>query len=87
MNTILKLGADWCASCRALKPVFSQLGNVDNVEIKDVNVDEDPELAAKYNVSSLPTIIFLKDEKILSLHKGSISLPSLKNKIKEYYGQ
>ena len=86
MNEIKIFKAPWCSSCRALIPVFTQLGKVENVEIVEINVDENPEEAAKYNISSLPTIIFLKDDRILSLHKGSISLPQIKNKIKEIYG-
>lgn len=51
--------ADWCAPCRALGPHVDDLAADSNVF--KVNVDESPELAARYGVRSIPTVVFFRD--------------------------
>jgi len=53
--------AAWCGPCKMLLPVIEELaGEVTDAKICKVNVDEEPELAAKYNVMSIPTLIVFK---------------------------
>lgn len=51
--------ADWCAPCRALGPHVDDLAADSNVY--KVNVDESPELAARFGVRSIPTVVFFRD--------------------------
>lgn len=56
--------AEWCGPCKMLGPVIEELANeVPDVKICKVNVDEQPELAVKYSVMSIPTMIVFKDGK------------------------
>ena len=56
--------ANWCAPCKALIPVLEEVdGIATGCLISKVDVDKEPELATKYNVMSIPTIIFFKNSK------------------------
>jgi thioredoxin 1 len=57
--------AEWCGPCRMLGPVLDKVAEVigDDAIIAKVNVDESPQLAAQYSVSSIPAIFILKDGK------------------------
>lgn len=66
--------AAWCGPCQMLMPVIEELaGEVTNAKICKINVDEQPELAAKYNVMSIPTLVVVKDGKVVSSSVGSKS--------------
>mmetsp|Transcript_18590 Transcript_18590/g.26163 ORF Transcript_18590/g.26163 Transcript_18590/m.26163 type:complete len:170 (+) Transcript_18590:108-617(+) len=57
---IIDFSATWCGPCKLISPKFRELSeSIDAVFIK-VDVDENPETAAKYSVSSMPTFIFIK---------------------------
>ena len=54
--------AEWCGPCRMLLPTIEELaGEVTHAKICKVNVDEQPELAARYKVMTIPTLIVFKD--------------------------
>ena len=55
--------ASWCSPCKMLSPVIEQLGTQyeGRAVIGKVNVDEEPALAARYGVMTIPTVVFFKD--------------------------
>lgn len=55
--------ADWCGPCRMMSPVIDEIAEElqDSVKVGKVNVDENQELAIKYDVMSIPTIIIFKN--------------------------
>lgn len=55
--------ADWCGPCKMLAPVIEGLGDEyeGKVVVGKINVDEEQELAIRYGVMSIPTVIFFKD--------------------------
>lgn len=55
--------APWCGPCKMQTPILEQVASAvgDKAVIAKVNVDESPELAAKYGIRSIPTLILLKD--------------------------
>ena len=59
--------ATWCMPCQMLAPVLSQIAeeNKDKVKVGKINVDEQNELAMKYEISSIPTIKIFKDGKVV----------------------
>ena len=65
--------APWCGPCRMVSPVVEEIAgeHADRVKVGKVNVDEEPELAAKYGVMSIPTLIVVKDGKIVSTSVGA----------------
>ena len=53
--------ADWCGPCKMMSPVIDQMAEEnESVKFGKINVDENPDLAEKYNVMSIPTIIVFK---------------------------
>ena len=58
--------AEWCGPCRAIAPVLEELARASGgrVTLAKVNVDENPSLAARYGIRSIPTILFVKDGKV-----------------------
>jgi len=60
--------APWCGPCRMVGPVLEKLAadHPDAVSVIKVNVDENPELAARYTVMSIPTVILFKGSEVKS---------------------
>ncbi len=54
--------ASWCGPCKMLMPVIEELAaELSDVKVCKVNVDDQPALAARYNVMSIPTLVVIKD--------------------------
>jgi thioredoxin 1 len=62
---IVDFWAEWCGPCHAVSPVLEQIAQEreGELEIAKVNIDEQPALAQRYGVMSIPTIILFKDGK------------------------
>ena len=58
--------ATWCGPCKMIAPIISEISEEFNnrVKVGKVNVDEEKELAIKYGISSIPTLVIFKDGKI-----------------------
>lgn len=70
---LLDFWAAWCGPCRMLSPVVEQIA-LENPHIKvgTVNVDEEPELAAQFQVMSIPSLFVIRDGKIVNQSLGVI---------------
>jgi len=75
--------AEWCGPCRAVSPVVEQLSKEygDKVNFVKVNVDDNNELAKKYNVFSIPTLAIFKDGEVVSQQSGAATKESFKTMI------
>lgn len=71
--------AEWCMPCRMLSPVIEQIaGQYDGrVKVAKVNVDSCPELAARYGIQSIPTVLIFKNGEVSSREIGLRSFESL----------
>ena len=68
---LIDFSATWCGPCRMVGPVVDQLSNeMKDVEFFNVDVDDDPELAEKFGIQSIPALILLKDGKEVSRSVG-----------------
>ena len=66
--------ATWCGPCRMMSPVLEELSSEQTaVKICKVNVDENPELAEKYGIMSIPCFILFKDGKVAKQQIGATS--------------
>ena len=75
--------AEWCGPCRAIGPVLEDLARSSNgtVTLAKVNVDENPGLAARYGIRSIPTILFVKDGKVRDQVVGAVPKPHIQAKL------
>ena len=74
--------ASWCAPCRMLAPILSEIADEGNVKVGKINVDEEGELAIKYNVMSIPMVLLFKNGEIVKKSVGYMT----KEELKEEFG-
>lgn len=73
--------ANWCGPCKMLSPILETL--TDRIKIVKVDVDQCPELAQKYGVMSIPTLILIKKGETISQNIGFMQEEELINWIEE----
>lgn len=80
---IVDFYADWCGPCKMMAPVIEELAKEYSGKIKigKLNVDENPKLAQKYKVMSIPTILFIKDSNVIDTIVGAVPKDTLIEKI------
>ena len=79
----MKFYSPCCGQCKVVAREFKD--NPINVPIENINVVEEPEIADKYNVKGLPTILLLNDkEEVLETWHGIVKSEVINSKIKEY---
>ncbi len=75
--------ASWCGPCRMLAPVIEEIAEeADGFAVGKVNVDDEPELARRYGIMSIPTLIVFKDGEVLSKSTGVMPKASILKMIK-----
>jgi thioredoxin 1 len=71
-KVLLDFYADWCGPCRMVSPLVDQIAE-ENPQylICKINVDEEPELAQAFEVSSIPTLVVMKNGSVVSRSMGA----------------
>lgn len=65
---ILKFQADWCQPCKMLTNILNNIKT--DVEIEVIDIDQNPEMAKKYNIRGVPTLVKLNGETVVSQSVG-----------------
>ena len=83
-TTIVDFYADWCGPCKMMTPIIDKLAeeNAETIKVGKVNVDESQELAIKYNIMSIPTILVFKSGNISKTFIGVTSKQEIEEAIK-----
>lgn len=78
VTALVDFYADWCGPCKMLAPLIEELaGELTDVKVGKVNVDENPDLAAEFGVMSIPTVVVLRDGKEVQRTVGFTSKAKL----------
>lgn len=83
---VVKFGATWCGPCRAVDKELAALSGQlpADVEVLSIDVDDNPELAERYQISSIPKLMLVRDGKILAEQIGGMSGKQIQNWIAEF---
>ena len=69
---LLDFFAVWCGPCKMIAPVLDEIAEErEDIKVCKINVDEEPELAAKYQVMSIPTLFVIKDGQVVNQSLGA----------------
>lgn len=78
MKEVLKFSAAWCGPCQALSMTIKSQDDW-GVNIKEVDIDDNLDLAAQYSIRSVPTLVMLEDGKEVSRKSGALNAKQLKD--------
>ena len=78
--------AEWCGPCKMIAPVLDELSGemAGQLKIAKVNVDENRDLAAQFNIRSIPTLLILKDGQVKGQMIGAMNKSMLKERLGAY---
>lgn len=69
---LLDFYADWCGPCRMLAPMIDQIANErEDIVVAKINVDEEQELASEFGIFSIPSLVVMKNGKIVDQSVGA----------------
>ena len=80
---VVDFWAPWCGPCRAIAPAIDELSKEyeGKAVIGKLNVDENPETCEKFRITTIPTILFIKNGTLLDRQVGAVSKSALTSKI------
>lgn len=71
-TVLLDFWAPWCIPCRMVGPILEEIAKErSDIKVGKINVDEEPELAGQFQVMSIPTLLVMKDGKIMNRSVGA----------------
>jgi thioredoxin 1 len=87
-TVLVDFSAEWCGPCKAMMPVLQRVSSEygDRLDIYTVDIDKQPELAAKHGVMSVPTFLIYHDGRQVDRMVGAVSEKDLKKKFEAYVG-
>lgn len=78
--------AEWCGPCRIVAPIVEQLADeyADRVKVGKLDVDQNPQIAQRFNIRSIPSILFFRDGELVDTVVGALPKANLERKIQEH---
>lgn len=82
---LLDFWATWCGPCRMLSPIIEEVANDfdGKVKVGKVNVDEEQELALTFEIASIPTVVVIKDGRIINRAVGFMPKSKIENMLND----
>lgn len=83
---LLDFWADWCPPCKMVKPIIESLAEEykDKIKVAKVDVDAEKELAERFNISSIPTMIVFNNGEMVKQQVGAIPKPAIIKLFEEF---
>ncbi|MDH4127934.1 MAG: thioredoxin [Spirochaetota bacterium] len=84
--TIVDFWAAWCGPCKMIAPILEELAGeyADQIKVVKLNVDENPKTPADFGITSIPTLLFYKDGKVIDRVVGALPKAHIVDKIQRY---
>ncbi len=85
--SVVDFWAAWCGPCRLIAPFIEQLADEyseQGVRVGKLDVDDNPHVAARFGVRSIPSVLFFKDGQHVDTVVGAVPKPHLESKIQEH---
>jgi len=77
-TVLLDFWASWCGPCRMVSPIIDEIADERaDIKVGKINVDEQPELAARFSVMSIPTLVVMKDGRVVNQSAGARPKPQI----------
>ena len=83
---VVDFWAEWCGPCKMITPILEELASeqAGKITVAKLNVDENPDLAMRYNVMSIPTILVFKDGEVAKRLVGAKPKSALLQELSEF---
>jgi len=85
-TVVVDLWAPWCGPCRFVSPILEELAqeHAGRLKVVKVNVDENRNLAVRFDAMSIPTLVVLRDGKVVDRIVGAMPKPQLSARLSPY---
>ncbi len=86
MTVLVDFWAEWCGPCKVIAPVLDELATemADQLKIAKVDIDANREIAAQFNIRSIPTLLVFKSGQVKGQIVGAMGKPQLKERLNAY---